>query len=297
MVLNYKTFRNILQCSQENLKVILSNFLKYKGYEEVINEDGFVYAKGDIPILLVAHLDTVHRQKPSEIYYDRKQGIMWSPQGIGGDDRCGVYGICEILRTHKPSILFTEDEEIGGIGASKAVEKLEKPEVKFMIELDRRGQNDCVFYDCENKDFQEYIKGFGFEKQWGSFSDICILSKAWDLASVNLSIGYQREHTEKEIINVNDMLETCRKVINILDDKDERCFDYQEKKYDYKYTSYYDYLNYSGEKGKPKKGEEADYLWYDEVGFVSAETGYYYDWEQYDIYLDDVKKSVKMEEK
>ena len=33
-----------------------------------------------------------------------------------------------------------------------------------MIELDRRGKNDCVFYDCYCPDFIEYVEQFGFEE-------------------------------------------------------------------------------------------------------------------------------------
>jgi len=57
-------FDDILRMRQKELKHYLSGHLKKEGYE-VISKKGFLYAKGDTPVLLVAHLDTVHQQLPS----------------------------------------------------------------------------------------------------------------------------------------------------------------------------------------------------------------------------------------
>ena len=258
-------FKKLLKMEDLTLKMLVQKYLLKMGYEPQWR-DGYVYAKGDIPVLLVAHMDTVHKIKPTEIYYDPTEDVMWSPQGIGGDDRCGVYAIFEILKTHKPHVLFTEDEEVGGIGARKATETLNKPKVNFMIELDRRGIKDCVFYDCDNQEFHEYIQKFGFEKAWGTFSDICKLSDAWDIASVNLSIGYNREHTTSEIIYPNVMKLTINKVRQILDDakKNKKFFKYDKKVYQYKTYYYgntiYDYDDWDWDYGYRKsKPNEIDY--------------------------------------
>ena len=68
-------------------------------------------------------MDTVHKETVKDFYeyYDEEneRHIISSPQGIGGDDRCGIYMILEILKTHKCSVLFCEDEEAGGIGSEK----------------------------------------------------------------------------------------------------------------------------------------------------------------------------------
>ena len=166
-MVKYDSFKSILRLKQNELKDFCKRMLEYYDYD-IQEGDGYLYGKGETPIMLLAHLDTVHTQKPEDIYFDSEQGIMWSPQGIGGDDRCGVYLILKILQHHKPYVMFLEDEESCGVGAGKMVAEVEKPDIKFMIELDRRGRNDCVFYDCGNKDFQEYIKSFGFEKAYGT---------------------------------------------------------------------------------------------------------------------------------
>lgn len=226
----------ILKFTQEELKKYLKEILIENGYKnKIINSQQYLFGIGEIPILLVAHLDTVHRQAPQQIFYDKKQKVLWSPQGIGGDDRCGVLAILDIIENYKPYVLFTTDEEKGGIGASQFTEDILlnlKDTINFIIEIDRRGNNDAVFYDCGNKEFKDYILSFGFEEAFGTFTDISILSPAYDIASVNLSSGYYNEHTQQEFINMADLQSTIDKVKNILADKENhKYYDYQEVVY------------------------------------------------------------------
>lgn len=224
---------DIVKKSQAQLHNYLVDYLKGKGYDEIQQDDeAFIYAKGESPILMVAHLDTVHRELPQDVFYDEKQRVLWSPQGIGGDDRAGVYGILKILEHCKPHVIFLHEEEVGGVGASWAANTLNIPKVNFMIELDRKGSDDAVFYDCGNQEFQDHILSFGFKLNYGSFSDISILSPEWDIASVNLSIGYYNEHTPREFIKLDELDATVDKVINIIKCSDSNKFyDFQEVYY------------------------------------------------------------------
>lgn len=244
---------NILNKTQAELLEFCEQYLKEQKYSEIIKTKNFVFAQGNIPIMLVAHLDTVHKNLP-EIYYDRQKHVLWSPDGIGGDDRCGVYALLKICETHKPYILFTTDEEKGGLGATAFNEYFKEVQLKdyidFIIEIDRRGYNEAVFYDCGNKEFQEYITSFGFTKGHGTFTDISIISPAFDIASVNFSAGYYNEHTTTEHIFLDDLNHTINKVKEILDDtKNHKKYDYQEvKRYvyvqpKYSYTSKYEHVD------------------------------------------------------
>jgi hypothetical protein len=67
-----------------------------------------------------------------------------------------------------------------------------------MIELDRQGRDDAVFYDCDNPEFEEYITKFDFVSDWGTYSDISTIAPSWECAAVNLSIGYFDEHSYAE---------------------------------------------------------------------------------------------------
>lgn len=190
-------------------------------YEKVIATKDYVLAVGDIPIGLVAHLDTVFKVLPENIYYDRVKNVMWSPDGLGADDRAGVYSIMQLIKGGlRPTVILTTDEELGCIGASCLVEDFKDAptELKYIIELDRRGSNDCVFYDCDNPAFDDYVETFGFVTNFGSFSDISIICPAWKVAGVNLSIGYYDEHSISETLHIGQMYDTIRKVKRMLED-------------------------------------------------------------------------------
>lgn len=198
--------------SQKTLKKILRK--KY----EMENRDGFLYKKGTVPILLVAHLDTVHAELPKNII--DKGGKLSSPQGIGGDDRCGVYMIQEILKRHDCHVLFTEDEECGGIGAGKFCKSNIAKELKvtFAIELDRAGSNDAVFYDCANDEFTEFVLQ---DEHWvmgvGSYTDICDIAPRLNCAAVNLSCGYYNAHTKNEYVDIKEMETNIQKTCDLIE--------------------------------------------------------------------------------
>ena len=205
-----KLFEALLRLNQKNLKAVVTNFLKHY-YDEVIEHDKFVCAKGTIPIALAAHLDTVFYTTPKKIYYDRSKKVMWSPHGLGADDRAGIFAIIKIIKSGLlPHIIFTTDEEKGALGAEELV-KFGNPfenNLKYIIQLDRHGIDDCVFYQCNNLDFIEYVEKFNFREAFGSFTDISIICPAWEIAGVNLSIGYSNEHTYTEYLDIDVMFNT-----------------------------------------------------------------------------------------
>ena len=227
--MDYELFKKIAVLNQGELKKTLYLTLKqYYNKDDLIYDEGFIVAKGS-KVALISHLDTIHQLVPTEIYYDRDQGVIWSPQGIGGDDRCGVYAILKVVSEgYRPTIIFVEDEEIGGKGALKLVSKypIAPTQLNCLIELDRMGDNDSVFYDCDNPEFENYINHFGFETNYGTFSDISIIAPAWTIAAVNLSIGYFEEHTKQERIFVESLDATIEKIKLILQDGCEKQFNY-----------------------------------------------------------------------
>ena len=212
----YKRFIKLCKMPQATLKQYVSQQLRLT-HPKVISEDGFVFAEGTFPVLLVAHLDTVHRTLPQQITYPYLDAIS-SPQGIGGDDRCGVYMIFEVLKKFNCSVLFCEDEEIGGIGAEKFIEsKYAKSFVpNYIIEFDRRGKNDAVFYNCDNPKFTEFITKEFYQTAYGSFSDISILAPYIYCAAVNLSCGYYNAHTTSEYVVFPEMEASIAAACDIL---------------------------------------------------------------------------------
>lgn len=213
----------IFSLSAVKLKNTLRNELHKLGYDEgkLHNKKDFLYAEGDAPYMLVAHLDTVHKDLPSIICYSKDGNYMMSPQGIGGDDRCGVYIILELLTKlpFKPYVVFTMDEEIGGLGADAFIEYMcgyNAPDLKYIVEYDRKGNNDCVFYQCDNQPFVDFVEKYGFKRAYGTFSDISLIAPELGVAAVNLSSGYYNPHTEHEYVSMSDMNDIINKSLKML---------------------------------------------------------------------------------
>lgn len=187
----------------------------------------YLLVSGSAPVLLVAHLDTVHRSPVRQIVKKQNGSVWSSPEGIGGDDRCGVYALLSVRESasKKPWLLFTCDEEIGALGAQrfcadfdagKLPDEIER--IKYIIEIDRKGRNDAVYYDCANADFEKHVNSYGFHTEYGSFSDISYLAPDLGIAAVNLSSGYYNPHTLSEYINLNELNETISKVRRMVED-------------------------------------------------------------------------------
>ena len=236
---DFKLLSQIVMMKETTLVKGLTKILQnYFPIQNVIATDDFIYALGDEPIGLVAHLDTVHRETVQDIFHDSNKKVIWSPQGIGGDDRAGVFAILKILEQgYRPSVIFCTKEETGGIGATEFVKMFIKPLVKtnFLIELDRRGEEDSVFYDLDNEKFEDYINTFGFKTNWGTFSDISVIAPVWQIPAVNLSIGYFNEHSFSEYIHYPSLFKTIERVTKILDYEyiEDHIFEYIENPYSY----------------------------------------------------------------
>lgn len=276
-----KEFEKICRMSQKALK----NHVKQKlqsTHGEIMSGDGYVFAQGKFPVLLMAHLDTVHKKLPNIIEYDETQDVISSPNGIGGDDRCGVYMIFKILKKYNCSVLFCEDEEVGCVGADKFVQTVLARQLSFnyIIEFDRANANDAVFYQCANDDFEKFITKEFYKKQYGSFTDICEVAPVVGCAAVNLSCGYYKAHTTSEYVVLSEMERSIVEACKILERTTENdkfeyiesysnygyyggsraLYDYDDDEY---YTSKYYIIEYANAKGETE--------WYDTIATSKAE--------------------------
>ena len=241
----FPEFIKICKLSAKSLKQYLSGLMKEIYPDNTFIGDGYIYCRGEIPVLLTAHMDTVHKELVKDFYEDVQVGIngntthtISSPQGIGGDDRCGVYEILQVLEAgYRPYILFCEEEEIGGIGSDKFCA------TKYIDELSK------LKFETN------------WKMAWGSFSDICNLSPACRIASVNLSCGYYKAHTKQEYVVMEEMFEAIKIIKHLLDASEkvepfeyiEETYSWNKNKYyglgyyDYNYDTYDTYRNYVGE--------------------------------------------------
>lgn len=183
-------------------------------------------------ILLNAHLDTVDViEEDREIV---KEGSIWSSsKGIlGADDRAGVAILLELAqRLHtlhfngKVKFIFTVEEEIGLVGA-RNIDDYFLWDVDAAFVVDRRGTGDivtsCGGYEpfCDERFgtfIEEVAKSQGLEG-WkctnGGSSDTRIWA-SHRIQSVNLSVGYQNEHTTAETLDTEACYHTVELLIGV----------------------------------------------------------------------------------
>jgi di/tripeptidase len=244
-------FTSLCYPSQSDLYKILVNELKSRNYNVYYNDQGdncskYIYAQGEIPICLVAHLDTVFTP-------DRNPRIningntITSPDGLGADDRLGVFMILELIKEYKCNVLFLADEEHGHSGALYFIDgpyrELFMQNNNFIIGLDLSRSNILTFYKTENKEFQNDIinilPNYEIRDPKEGSSDIVDISigkhgynkfgkkedyEGTNVASLNIGIGYYNEHTLNEYVNFNE-------TIQVLDDVKSLIVKMPNKKY------------------------------------------------------------------
>lgn len=289
---DFPEFIQICKLSAKKLKQYLCGEMKkIYGKDNTVIGDGYIYCRGDIPVLLTAHMDTVHKKLVTDYYEDiqtDKNGkvthTISSPQGIGGDDRCGIYAILKIIESgYIPYVLFCEEEEIGGVGSNKFCKTkyiTELSNLKFLIELDRANANDLVFYSNTNQDWIDWVEDeTNWKKSWGTFSDISHLSPACEISSVNLSCGYYKAHTVYEYVVMEELLETIEMTKHLLDaSKKVEAFVYEERKYSTRYYGMYN--TFGGE--DYDDSDDLDYYYYRKCN--GSNYGINYDYSSYKDY-------------
>lgn len=221
--------------------------------------------------ILVAHLDNVLHGKREPVMDISGNTIFGKSAGIGFDDKAGIIAIIELWRRSKEKdfrIIFTADEEVGGIGATNLDYNL-YADAAYIIELDRRGGKDLIQTSgctrlCSDA-FASLFACYGFKKDIGTFTDVNIFKQNAPFVNmVNLSIGYYNPHTDNEYLNikefqyivdcVHDFLENHKETI--VDDTPEELYDknsWKNRSYDRydRYDTYdmddFDYYDEDGD--------------------------------------------------
>jgi len=166
----------------------------------------YVHKDDNLPCL-VAHIDTVHKQKPSKKDIVQNGDVLSNTKGgLGADDRAGVYALLQ-LKDLPYNLLFTNYEETGGIGVKQAIYDLSDllSANTCFIEIDRRGTGHYVDYIGAEQEFLSLFETRGLTNEFGSYSDIYDLSSELSIASVNLACGYYDQHTPMESLNLKEL--------------------------------------------------------------------------------------------
>lgn len=216
--------KEILTMHEEQLQVYLDKVLASAGYQVSCGKDEvgnilYIYAtKPDsLPVLLIAHTDTVHDHPPRDIYYDELDGAYMAQNGLGADDRAGIFAILELININCCDALFTSYEEKESLGAKKFINDYHtNPGYNLLLQLDCPGENKAMFYDNRADEFQNYILEHGYVPADGKASDIKVIAPAWGVNAVNLSTGYYNHHKRYEQLNLEHLNNNIVRVNSIL---------------------------------------------------------------------------------
>jgi hypothetical protein len=166
--------------------------------------------------LICVHLDTISDTPPKMLKCSNNIITAPGSKCLGADDRAGVYIALQMLKTGTKTKFeygFFMGEEKGAVGSGEY--GMTYPGHTAYIGLDRacrNGKQNTATYGYDNIDL---LKCFPYPESYGSMSDCSILSGHTDVACVNVSVGYQNEHSPKETLNLTHMLETLNVMLNV----------------------------------------------------------------------------------
>ncbi len=188
-----------------------------------------IYGDGEgATIMLSAHMDTVKGVLENREIIETEDGVIMSNKGpLGADDRAGIAIILTVLRNLNEvgfnghvKVAFSREEEIGCVGA-KNIDVNWYEDVDLAIIVDRRGSRDivvgCGMAFCSNHvgDFMENVSRMA-DMEWkcveGGISDAMIFAEE-GINSINLSAGYENEHTNSEYVVLKDMKDTVKLIL------------------------------------------------------------------------------------
>ena len=179
---------------------------------------------------VISHTDTVHTIDTINVVEEmlpNAQGEIklslkaynneGDPTGIGGDDKCGVYGCLELLK-ELPNLkaAFFVSEETGCHGSRKSDPEFFK-NVGYGIQFDAPENNMISEYLMSKKMFDrdsEFFRVGGelitehfpadtkYHKH--PYTDIYMVNQLFNIPCFNISIGYYRYHTANEYVVVED---------------------------------------------------------------------------------------------
>jgi len=175
--------------------------------------------------LLSAHMDTVQGAADvlaiKDIQFSRE--MIVGKGVIGGDDKCGIYIMLELLRKRKKdfNFVFSVEEETGGVGIRSFMDVVDLTHMTYGLVLDRWGSSDilCSGNEYGTQSFEDALtkvgKDFNYVPAIGVFCDADYISD--DISCANISVGYYKHHTKEEFVIIEDLKRAVEFVDAVLD--------------------------------------------------------------------------------
>lgn len=175
----------------------------------------YVPATRQNSVLLVAHADSVWDDKEIKLgQTDHRLFSVNEKSGCRADDRCGITMLWK-LRNLGHALLIPDGEEKHGQGSEFLMGQEDwRKEInkhQFAIQMDRMNDADLAFYGVASNQFKDWCeKQFkGYKRLHGMWTDICNLCSEYRhktdcLDGVNISVGYYRQHTTEEYVELSE---------------------------------------------------------------------------------------------
>ena len=213
----------VLTTPTERMFNLIEFLLEEDGYTMYCASDNYlVMAPEDPDILaecyvgLVSHVDTV--SSTQMVFKNIETKDTYNTCGhCCLDDRLGVLMILRTIKNTKRNCvaIFLNGEESGCLGAIELAEEYTdfddifnplNNNVQCLIEIDRHGHNEVVFYDLDYPDFERAFINVYEKNISPAWTDIAVLGPMWNIAAANVSAGYYKEHSQNEHMTFSDFV-------------------------------------------------------------------------------------------
>ena len=205
---------DVIKLIEENVDLSKFKILEDKYYKIYIPEG----ITKPVP-LLSAHTDTVFSHIP-ESFSIKKGRLSCKNKGIGlgADDRNGCYLMHNLMLSRPQDFIFAvfDLEELGCKGSKSFNMYPIQGLVSVLIGLDRKGSNEFALYGYESEELLSVLDTFpGYHTDFGSITDVMVLAEESNICCFNLSVGYYKQHFEREFTIIRDV-ERAEKFLNNL---------------------------------------------------------------------------------
>jgi peptidase M28-like protein len=181
-------------------------------------------------VIISCHTDSVHRMEGQQRVTVSRDGIASLDKRetvsncLGADDAAGIYAALRMIAAQVPAtFVFHRDEESGGRGSAWLARTYGEwlRQFDICLALDRRGTQDVIVTQsyglCASERFAESLAsqlGMGHYPADGIFTDSANYTELIPECS-NLSVGYRREHTRDETLDLGYLELVTRALIGV----------------------------------------------------------------------------------
>lgn len=174
--------------------------------------DNFIVQIGCSDTLFCCHTDTASRRVVgTRPLLDH--GVVTNTRGrscLGADDKAGMLCLIAMIKAGVPgTYIFHAGEEVGCWGARHIADTWDLARFKRAIEFDRKGKTSVISHmhwrrTCSDAFAEELCAGLGcgFRPDAGGVMTDALVYAGVILEVTNISVGYERQHTQREFVDV-----------------------------------------------------------------------------------------------